>query len=69
MPNSITVRVHTDTFGPSEFSGRWTLLSSVDNTFQAPSDYTPCQPEVLYAEGYDDPVSISTGYIEGFIPF
>ena len=63
----ITVSVHTDTFGPTDYSD-WAHLSSVDNTFQAPSDYTPCCPEVIY-NGYPDPVSISTVYVEGYIPF
>ena len=67
MSDLITVSVHTDTFGPTEYSD-WALLSSVDNTFQAPSDYVPCCPEVIY-DGYPDPVSISTVYIEGRIPF
>lgn len=72
MSNTITVSVHTDTFGPStNFPGHWVLLDSVDNTFEAPSDYVPCSPEVLYMEGYDDPISISTVYIDsprGYIP-
>lgn len=68
MSNTITVRVHTDTFGPTDYS-EWTLLNSVDNTFQAPVGYTPCSPEVIYQEGYEDPISISTVYIEGYIPF
>lgn len=72
MSNSIVVSVHTDTFGPSDFfPDSWVLLDSVDNTFEAPSDYIPCSPEVLYLDGYPDPVSISTVYIDspnGYIP-
>ena len=67
MSNTITVHVHTDTFGPTDFSD-WAHLDSVDNTFQADSNYTPCSPEVLYMNGYPDPVSISTVYIDGYIP-
>lgn len=72
MSNTITVSVHTDTFGPSQFfPDSWVLLNSVDNTFEAPPDYVPCEPEVIYAEGYEDPISISTVYIDspnGYLP-
>ena len=68
MSDLITVSVHTDTFGPTDYSD-WAHLTSSDNTFLAPSDYTPCAPEVIYADGHPDPVSISTVYIEDYIPF
>ena len=65
---TITVSVHTDTFGSTDYSD-WSHLTSSDNTFQAPVGYVPCSPEVIYADGHPDPVSISTVYIDGYVPF